>query len=545
MSKIKCFLKNNYCLVIAILVSLALVLLWFASLTEQEMLILFSSDALNLSSIYHDIFIDGNSVQGWTFNAAPNFIPDMLLFFTLMAITSNFLTATFLFSFIQYFAIVFLFYAIFRQIAPLKSSVFSFFVYLFSFFLLFFLISKNIDNNFYYSFLIMSNSYHNGMFLMTLLCVLLSIRFFKKESWKTLILLFLLTAIAYPCDKLFLIAYICPMLLVSIVLLIGRENKRKICKFGIVHVLGLLSGMAILYNLEHNTVFELTKMHQFINIDGISNSWNMFYSQIKFYLSEISFNCLTVLLSIISFIWTAYYCINQFIRIRQKKQELSLFFIFESFVLFFVPMVIIAPILNGNYLGYDCIRYNYFVFIVLLFNLVLLSSHFLEKHKYFTIGLNGFLGLTLSVFIVWNICKMDFVSGLQNYFSNYTERARNIDIQFSENKAPIYGITDDYWYAKHVTMFSRNNIRLYVTYPNAIPFSYFVNRNWYFGGGNWKHANPQFTFLLWTSDLPLPDFFITENPPYKSCVLDNGNTLHLVQPFIFDTQTVLPKLLEE
>ena len=539
MNRIKNILKGNWGLIVATLASVLLILLWYASSGDKEMYILFSSDALTLPSIYEDIFVNGNTFRGWSFNEASNFIPDMLLFFILMGITSNFLTSSLLFSLIQYLAIIYLFYVIFKKISTIRASVFALAIYLFSFFLLYFL----VDNDYYYSYLVMSNSYHNGAFFMALVSIWLSIKFIKKDSWITLIFLFLLCAIAYPCDKLFLIAYICPALFTGIVLLIARGNWKKICKFGAACILGLLVGMVILDKFKHNDVFQITRMHQNIELDMITNSWNVFLLQMKTYLSEISFKSLTIILSIVSFIWTAYYGICQFIQIVQKKQNISLFFAFEIFVLFFVPMLILAPVLNGNYFGFDCIRYNYFIFIVLLFNLILLSNKFLEKHRHLTTGLNILFATALSTFLAWNIYKIDFIPQLKNVPNTYTERARSVDTLFPETETTVYGITDNYWYAKHVTMFSQNNIKLRVTFTDAIPYLLLTNRQWYTGGGDGKHADLQFTFLFWNSDLPLPEFFTTQNPPYETRILDNGMTLYLVKPFIFDAQTMQSRLL--
>ena len=544
MNKLKRGLKSNFWLIIAISLSILLIVLWFASLTEREMLVLFSSDALYLPSIYRDIFEHGNTVQGWTFNPAPNFVPDMLLFSTLMLITSNFLTATFLFSFIQYFLIIFLFYKIFRQISSIRSSVFSLSVYLFSFFLFYFL----VDNDFYYSYLIMSNSYHNGTFFMALICIWLSIKFLKKESWSILAFLFLFSAIAYPCDRLFLAVFILPALFTSIILLITERNKKKICKIGIAYIFGLLLGMVIFDKFTHNSVFHLTQMHQLLNWENIISALNILSTQLKIYLFEISFKSLTITLSILSFIGTVYYCISQFIKIKQRKQEVSLFFIWETFILFFTPIVMLIPVLNGNYLGFDCIRYNYFVFIILLFNLIALLNHFFEKHQRVIMGINGFFAITLTIYLSLSIYRINFVSGFKNYFSTYTDRTHSVDKQFTENKTVIYGITNDYWYAKHVTMFSRNNIRLHATSPDAMPYTHVTNKNWYFSKGNWKYANPQFTFLLWDSDLPLPDFFAKENPTLESCIVNKNKTLYFVKPFIFtldSNQALLIKSVTE
>ena len=538
--KIHYFVKNNYWLIIAVLLSFLLIVLWFASLSEIELQTFFSSDALYLPSIYQDIFVDGNSFEGWTLNPAPNFFPDMLFFFILMGITCNFVISAFLFSIIQYFVIIFLFYAIFRKISSISPSVFALTLYLFSFFLFIFLTN---NDDFYYSFLILSNSYHNGMFVMSLTCLLLTLVFLKKESWTALIAIFLLSAISYPSDKLFLIVYTCPILFTCIVLLIGKYNKKKTIKLIITCISGILLGMVISNQFAHNPVFNINQHHHNFDIDSIITSWTVFFDQMKSFLLGFSFKSLIIIFSMISYIWTIYYCTSQFVKIKQGKNAISLLFIFEVFVLFFVPIVLLTPILDGNYFNGGVIRYNYFVFIVLLFNFVLQTIHFFEEKRYILIGVNCFCSIAISMYLIWSIHTKDFISGLQNYFTFYSEYARNLDAQFQDNSTPVYGITNDYWYGKHATMFSKNEVRLYTISSNATPPFYVNNQNWFYGSNNSKYGNPEFTFLLWHKNESLPVFFTEQNPPYESRMIDKYRILYFVQPFRFDKETKQPKLL--
>ena len=539
MNRIKHFFLNNYWFVIGISLSLVLILLWFASQGEYYFSAMFASDALYLPSVYKDIVIDGNSVQGWTFNPAPNFFPDMLFFFILMGLTSNFVTAAVLFSTIQYFVIIALFYIIFRKISDISSHLFSVSMYLFAFILLYFL----VDNDFFNSFMLMTNAYHNGMFVVSLVCVILSINFFKKESWAALIGIFILSAIMLPNDRLFFFGYICPMIFTLFVLLIAKYDKRKILKLTLVCVLSFLLGMVILDKFKHNPIFTLTSPHQNLTLEGIASSWNVFFSQMKIYLFEFSFKTLTLILSIISYILTIYYCITEFITIKQKKREISLFFIFQLFVLFFILLVLFAPIVNGNYLGFDVIRYNYYVFIVLPFNLILLANHYVKKQKYWVIGLNSFFAISFSVYLFWSILNMNFIQQLKDYSSIYPQKAQNLDKLFPQKNGVFYGFTHDYWFAKHATMFSRKNIRVYPGGESAMPYLHVTNENWFFGGGKGKYSNPQFTFLVWDKDTKLPDFFLEHNPPYKSYPIDEDKILYFVRPFIFDKSTMQPKLI--
>jgi len=362
-----------------------------------------------------------------------------------------------------------------------------------------------------------------------------------------LVFIFILSAISLPCDALFIFAYICPTIFTLLVLLISGYNKRKILKLALVCVSGFLLGMVILDKIKFNSIFTITKSPQCLTLEAIMNSWNVFFSQMKAFLSELSFKTLTTLLSIITYIWTIYYCITEFIAIKRRKKEISLFFIFQLFVCFFIPILMLAPILNGSYIDWGIIRYNYYIFILLLFNLIVLANHYVKKQRYLVIGLNSLFSISLSIYLLWNILNMDFTRQLKVFFNCYPQNVSNFDELFTteDDVTYYYGFTCDYWCAKYTTMFSKKNIRIYHGWEDATPRRHVTNENWFFGGGKGKHSNPQFTFLVWDTDKNLPNFFIEQNPPYKSCSIDENKTLYFVKPFIFDRETMQPKLLNQ
>lgn len=58
-----------------------------------------------------------------------------------------------------------------------------------------------------------------------------------------------------------------------------------------------------------------------------------------------------------------------------------------------------------------------------------------------------------------------------------------------------YGIAD-YWYAKVITMFSKNNLRVYSVYPSLMLYQHNANIHWYFGGNRGKYNHPVFNFIV-------------------------------------------------
>lgn len=526
--KLKSFFLKNYWLLIGTVISFFLLVVCFGSLQKGDISMFFSSDSLYLPSVYQDIVVDGNSINGWTFNPAPNFFPDMLLFFVLMTITQNFIVAAFLFSIIQYFTIIFVFYAAFRTITNLEANIFALSLYLFSFILLFFLTT----GSFPLAFIFISNSYHNGMFVMTLICLLLVMKFLKVGSWKYPIWIFALSALCYPCDKLFLISFIIPVILTGTALLFTSYDKKNAIKLIASSIAGLLVGVMLLNILEHNSVFTISRHHGSRKIEQIVYSWNIFYNHIRGYVTETSIRSLMVILSFVTYLWGTYYTLRTFIRIVRKEEGVTLFFIFQLFVFFYSPIVLFAPILNGYY-RIDTIRYNYFPFILLPFNFILLLSPYLRKIKYSNFILNSICSVSMVIFLFWTVSQRDIKTGLKNYFNPYPDNAQILDALFEDDGVARYGITDDYWFAKQATMFSKQNIRIYSVLDNGVAGLHVSNKKWFTGGGKGRYGNPEFTFILWSSEKELPAFFKNENIPYNQRDRIGKYTLYEVQPFIY------------
>lgn len=533
------FVKKYFWLGLSIIFSLVLLLLWFSFFQEDQLSFFFSSDTLYLPSIYRDIFEDGYSLNGWTLNAAPNFIPDMLLFFILRLISPNFIVAAFLFSIVQYFTIVYLFYIILKKVREsITPNIIAISIFLFTLFLFIFL----IDKNFIISSLINNNSFHNGAFIMALINIFLVFKYLKKESKKVLIAIFIITAISTPCDRLVLIHYAIPMLFSFIFLYIIKYERKKLIKLAFVLIGGVILGLMILMIFKNNSLFELTKPYGSATIENIYSSWDIFCNQMYAFTTNFSiiqfltFTCLT------SYIWCIYYVISELVKILRKKETFSLLFIFEVFVFFFTPIVILSPIIAGSYGGIDTFRYNYFPFILLPFNIVLLISSLLERKEVIMIIINGVFVTAIAFFIVLHINSHNVVDGLKKYFTYCAPMALTVDSVFeNETDTPI-GVCNDYWDAKQIMMFSKRNIRIHYIFDSGYPWLHVANRHWFFDSGKGKYPHPEFTFLLWKSTDELPEFFINTNPPYEKIELGDW-ILYKVKPFRFDPQTFAPILI--
>ena len=508
MTKIKRFNTTYGWIIWALIVALAVLLYWFAFLPDGGLNHFFSSDALYLPTLYRDIVQDGYSLNGWTLNQASNFFPDMLLFFMLNAVFGNFITASFCYSVIQYFGIIFIFYLIFKQLKPdsrpstFVPAIFLFASYLFIYF---------IDNMVWESMLLNHNSYHNSPFIMALLCIYLFLKYLDTKSWKALIVIFVLSILSGACDRLFFICFSIPVSFVVVILCFFNKDWKILTKSLATIVLGAALAIALWIFFKNNPYFSLTTAYGEFTLQSISSSWKIFSRQLFHYLSTPSFILVLTWLSIFSYITAVIYVFKKASTPIKESKYIDKMFVFQLFVTFFTPIVLFAPVLTGSYGGLDTMRYNYFPYFLLPFNAVMLLSNWLNKNKSFRIIINATLSTLIISYLLIHYPVREFGKGLERFFNFYPEKTRIIDGYFADDETFKYGITDDYWTARQTTMFSKKGIRLYCTFDGGDPWLHASNKHWFTDNDKGKYAHCQFTFLLWTKEKEIPAFFKENN----------------------------------
>ena len=529
-TKIKTFCITYGWIIWALIVALTVLLFWFAFLTDWGLNHFFSSDALYLPALYRDIVQDGYSLNGWTLNSAPNFFPDMLLYFILNAIFGNFITASFCYSVIQYFAIIFMFYLIFKQIKPtLHPSTFVPAIFLFASYLFIYF----IDNMLWVSMLLNHNSFHNSPFIMALLCIYLFLKYLDTKSRKTLIAIFVLSILSGACDRLFFICFSIPIAFVVVISYFFNKDRKTLIKVLTTIALGVIFVIALWIFFKNNPYFSLTRSYGEFTLQSISSSWKIFSGQVYYYLTTPSFISVLTYLSIFSYMATAIYAVKKISKLIKKHSHLNKMLVFQLFVMFFTPIVLLVPVLAGSYGGFDTMRYNYFPYFLLPFNAVILISNWLHKNKPFKIIINATLSALIIGYLLIHYPVREFSKGLERFFNFYPEKVRIVDSYFSDDNLK-YGITDDYWIAKQTTMFSKKGIRLYCAFNGGNPWLHTSNKHWFTDNDKGKHAHCQFTFLLWTKDKKFPEIFKKLNDNVEIQPVDSGKWyLYKVKPYRF------------
>ena len=515
----------------ALIVALMVLLYWFAFLSDLGKNILFSSDALYLPSLYRDFFQDGYTLNGWTLNQASNFFPDMLLFFLLNAIFGDFIIATFCYSVLQYVAIIYIFYLIFRRVKPtLHPSTFAPAIFLFASYLLLYF----IDHRVWEPMLIIFNSFHNSAFIMALFCLYLFLKHLDTKSHKTLIAILVLSALSGSCDKLFFICFTIPVSLSVIALYFFNKDWKTLTRFLVALAIGTLLAIALWIFFKNNPYFRLYKPYGEITSEYIRHSWNMFSEQIYGFLTTHSFTMFLTYLSLFSYIAVVQYVFIKTFKFFKEKKQPDTMFVFQLFVLFFTPIVLFTPILSGSYDNLASLRYNYFPYLLLPFNAVVLFSNWLNKHKVFRIITNATLSSLIIGYLLIHYPVRELGKGLECFFNFYPEKARIIDNYFSDETTLKYGVTDDYWTAKQVTMFSKKGVRLYYAWDWGEPWLHVTNKHWFIDQDKGKYAHCKFTFLIWGKEKEIPKIFKRLNDGETIQPVDLGNWhLYEVKPYRF------------
>lgn len=529
MLKIKILTTRFFLPIFATFISLIALLIYFGSFDASAFSTFFSSDCLTLPSIFKDLFIDGHPINGWNLNPAPNFFPDMGFYFLLMAITKSVPVSSFLFSIIQFFAIVWLFYkcSIYIKkenqtiILSLALLIFPLFLYV------------RFHFGFYFSFLILTNSYHNGAFVLTLLSLLISFKYLVQTRPMYLFWLFVIGVLAIVSDKLFVFYFIIPFSIALIIAYALNRNFKHI-KLLIICFLAGAIGLLITYFLQNNALFLIEKPILELSIPHVISSWNIFYHQFANYLFSFSVMQLIVIFSIISYLISIYHTVAGIRVVLHKTESVSTFLLYQLFIVLAIPLILAMPILSGCYFGEDIIRYFVIVFVLLLFNLAIYLSHW----NRLSIGVAGILILIHLGIATSMVLNHNIYHGLKRYFTYCPTEIKYIESMVKKHHLK-YGVAN-YWLAKKMTQFSKKDLRIYAVFDNDLTaFHHAANQNWFYGLTKGKYREPVFNFFLCSYPNETPEYIKKMKIPHTR-IKEYGLEILTFDDFRYDRNTFKP-----
>lgn len=520
---------------LSLILLLGFVFAAFCGVSEQELGgIWFNSDSLYLPSIYKDVFVDGNTLQGWHLNSAPNFFPDWFLYVGLNGLTGNFIVASFLFGIIQVFLISILSLLVLKRV----SEKAHYYVTLGNVLLLLFPFTELIENDFHFFSHLVMNSFHIGAFINTLLALWLAFSFWKTQKKYWLVLLLVVGVLALVSDRLFIVSFIVPMASVAM-LLVYRKTHYALYTLGTL-VLIYTIGMLLFGALQRSDYFVILKQHKLFDWAFIGDSFAMFWDQFTLYWNNMSVRILIFILTFLVMIACIIWCIRKLPLVWKKSIPITNGgILLKIFATLFLSGVWLAPMMMGQYTGHDTIRYNYSAYLLAILFLPFL---FPFKTKQLSIKVNSILLLTVAALLGFFLFQNGPDSFNKQYLNYYPKMVQDID-KIGETKGIKIGLAP-YWKAKVITQFSRKGIRAYTAFEPLTPWGHVTNSNWH-------HKDPK----DWSSTI-VYDFVLADSPsmidstrlrlaPLLDSHAINGGTVIQTRGFNYETTWPYPSIIED
>lgn len=484
------------------LTSLAINLVWvlivFSSLDSHQLMTWFNSDTLYLPSIFRDVFVDNSGLRGWHLNGAPNFFPDMLVFFIFNGIIADFKLAMLAFSVVQYMALLLLLGFLLKTVA---RDISWHMLAMANLLMLIIFFVTAFTGDFVFTFYILSISYHLGAFIMTVLCLLFTVNFLRSGETKYLRLLMLFGFLAMLSNRLFLVMFVIPSAAVSFFFLLGGYS-RKLARFlQTVTIFSVAGIIAFFLISKSGFIYFPASDWKLFNFSNIQGSFNVMTGQHFRYLYLMDFRGITVLLSMISFIAmiiVAVLLARDVFKKKEKEKQIEAFY--ACFSCFFFVIVLFMPVINGSYVSWAMLRYNIYVLFLALFNYAFIFHYVLygrRQAKTFVPIVATGISVMMAVYTLYHANRADIGEGLSAMLNHYPDYVECID-EFADSRGLQYGVAG-YWYAKMTTMFSRKNVRLYTVHHDMAIWYHVSNRNWYYKNGKGAHASPEFKFVVLNS----------------------------------------------
>jgi hypothetical protein len=259
-------------------------------------------------------------------------------------------------------------------------------------------------------------------------------------------------------------------------------------------------------------------------------------------LAHLNLVSLLWILSFASFAFSGIIVVRKYREILfAAKPQLPL--VYLLFSVFFYPIVILAPLLNGNFTGFDTIRYIVFAPYLAIFNIPLIFWFYRSFISYRTIQATcvllfvGFFGY--GIILTSKINPVKQIGHVVNYYPAYIERVDKI----AREENLKFGLAN-YWDAKFITMFSRSGIKVYAAMDNLGAYYHVSNENWYYGCNKCKTGEKEFNFVIFDRFQNREEINSLINNGAR-LIQKDGLELLITKPFVMSRKTYKPVMTDQ
>lgn len=500
----------------------AIVAAFFAA-GEGEFTYFFMSDSLYLPSIYRDLFQMGGHLRDWSLNAAPNFFPDMPLYFGLEWGLGSFIAASYVFPMVQFIGIVGFFGLALRIATGLRDGrplafgammVAGIFLW------------SNFGWDFSLAFHLLINSFHQGAFLNTLMALCLLLWGVRRKEWLSVVLLFLLAALASASDRSFWPLFSIPAFMVLLLTSLRSGQRGRVLLLALVIAAGSATGIYLLRSSGWN----IENPYQFMAFNRIGMSWHNFIDQFHRLFKGNDLNAYLMWVAVLALLHSMWKGTRALV-FRARTEDIppdpsrDARFLFYLFIPLACVCNLIAPVLNGTYDGDDSLRYNFAAILLALLSSALIIAELGNRGRTIATGMAiaGVLAAAL-----WTIAP---AHGRMQALLNYQpERSVTMD-EIAKEQGLRYGAAE-YWDAKVMTMFSHVGLEVAPVGPDQTLYVHVLRRGAYYA----PEQNRPLTFVV----ISRPEKNgITEVKGLRQRSVEQGDVkVVITEPWIFDPSTL-------
>lgn len=527
---------------VSLLINVIFILQAFASLEGWNLYNFFNSDGLYLASIYKDIFIDKTGLEGWYLNASPNFFPEWPVYFLIRFISGDFRLAALIYAIFCVVSVNIMTAIILKIVFKGINYTYLTLVNLgYTMLLMIYLYHADFSNILY----LITSGYHLGVFIMSLLSFIFFFAYLKKGRTLYAIILFIIVLLGVLSDRLLIMHFVIPSLF-AFLFLNNKELRPRIIISGILEIFAAFGGMWLYSELKSSDVIYIIDLgYKSTNFSNTLTSLGEYFTILGTFWNSGGFKLLVLVLTVFSFIAGGLlvlgFLLNKNNRLVKNTLEKILITSFTSYIFF----VAFTPVANGTFMGLAHLRFNYYAFCIGI-SLFIVIIYLFSRQSDRRIRIADWITLFFLGFAIFGIIKIESghstVKGLHDFASYYPENVEKIDQAVREHGLK-FGVAH-YWQAKHTTMFSKEDVRIYTVVSNISPWFHVTNKNWYFRDGRGKYGDPAFNFILLDDLKPDGAFYDSISKVSDTIYLDGFIILHTPE-FAFQENPRKPYIVNE
>ena len=476
---------------------------------------LLSADTFYLPAVYQDLFVRHIPLNGWKTTAAPFVFPDFALVALSLLLTGNRVaTALLLNGFLQVLLTIGLFYLLLRKLYPrARGGVWLVLAGIF----VTVLASRFMAFGVYYQVFI--TSYHYGAFLAQLMVLVLVISLLRHRHAGRHLLLFLICLATTVSDLIFLSSVVVPCLAVLAVFLLIPGRRISALFTGLNIICGTALGYLLFTNIDQFDHYVMTRQYQLDRLPAFFSSLH----QYTHYLQDPTF--VFTLAAVIAWLF-----INLALAIRLltspagRNQPGRLFFALFCVIMPFAQAAAMVVAGYDRFYHFDLstlCRYLIPFFLMPIFGWALYFSAWCRKPRRLGRWLTA---SALSATILFTLSlNHDFSQPMLDYYPDY--------VRWLDEQKDLYQLEtglSSYWFAKYVTLLSRNDLHLLQVHTNFRLSLWVNNLQWYLGKENFPRIN-----FLFSSGEEFQYHYLVRRfgPPDRTLAFDKRTLYIYNQPY--------------